>query len=66
MSARIELNMDRGFTVLNVLFPFAAIPENTPKCDTGPEGIDMNVNPPAWTKDTEHLPHYLLRLIGVM
>ena len=58
--------MHRRFTVLDVPFPFAAIPENTPQRDIGPQGIDMDIEPAAWTKDAEHLAHHLLRLIGVM
>src|ERR1700733_10995152 len=58
--------MYRRFTVLDVLLPFPTILANTHQCGTGPQSIDMDIDPTAWTEDAEHLADYLRGLIGVM
>src|ERR1700722_7956973 len=54
------------FAVLDVLLPFPTILADTHQRGTGPQSIDVDIDPTARTEDAKHLADYLLRLIGVM
>jgi len=62
---RIEIDVDRCPTVLEVQFELRAISEKTPEREVGPESIDMDVNPAAGAKDTVYFTDHLLRFAGV-
>jgi hypothetical protein len=54
------------FAILNVQFPFLAVPEAAAKRYVRPQGVHMHVKPAARTKNPHHFAHYLFRLIAMM
>ena len=58
--------MNGCFTVFDLPFPSAAVPEKTLQHDIRPQSIDMHIEPATGAEDTKHLGHYSLRLIAMV
>ena len=58
--------MNWCFTVFNLPFPFAAVPDKTQQCDVRPQSIDMHIEAATRTKDTKHLGDHPLWFIAMV
>ena len=58
--------MNWCFTVFDLPFPLAAVPEKTRQRDVRPQSINMHVEAATRTKDTEHLGDHSLWFIAMV